>query len=110
MRWYKIGVDNHLSESHGRSVIYVIESVTEKDAGKYMCVIKRAIVNYAANDTIVITSQGIPLHCLQRVVPLQTFDLPIISVTTVRKLTDCIQSIYRPISKQIADRCNFVPK
>ena len=70
MRWYKIGVDNHLSESHGRSVIYVIESVTEKDAGKYMCVIKRAIVNYAANDTIVIASQGIPLHCLQRVVPL----------------------------------------
>lgn len=59
MKWYKIGFAKHLSVSHSYKVTYVIPSVTGKDDGKYMCEIKRAIVNYTANSRIIVVmSQG----------------------------------------------------
>jgi hypothetical protein len=39
-------------------ITFVIPSVTYKDDGIYVCEIKRFIVGYVANDTIVVQSQG----------------------------------------------------
>ena len=58
MKWHKIGFTGDLNVSHSYKVKYVIPSVTEKDDGKYMCEIQRAIVSYTANSTIVVKSQG----------------------------------------------------
>lgn len=60
VRWYKVGVDE-VKDVDGAIVqrkTFVIPSVTEKDDGIYVCEIKRFIVEYVANATIIIKSQG----------------------------------------------------
>ena len=101
MKWHKIGFARDLNVSHSYKVKYVIPSVTEKDDGKYMCEIQRAIVSYTANNTIVVKSQGtqnVMFIRIQRltktgVVPRQTFSFTG-HINSVEKFTDNFQSTY----------------
>ena len=64
LKWYKVGLDmnlNAVEEQIDKKVnkkTLVIPRVTYKDDGIYVCEIKRFIVNYVANNTIVVKSQG----------------------------------------------------